>query len=155
MRRDALHEDRGKDPKHHQAKAGHADGAVEQLAVKTEAAFESDGEREKHHKPDPHRGQPRGHCPDDARALRIVQNDPADDMADADQQEHQHRIAHRHQRIIDRPALEAERVIGIDHHLAGAHAAQAQRDIHHEGGREHDHRGKHDRVEKKTDFTGP
>jgi hypothetical protein len=64
-------EGRREDPEHHQPEAHHADGAVEEFAVKAEPALEIDRGREDHDQRDPDRRQARRHAADDARASSV------------------------------------------------------------------------------------
>jgi hypothetical protein len=155
MGRHDAREGRREDPEHHQAEAHHADGAVEELAVEAELALEVDRRREDHGERDPDRRQARGHATDDALGLQRGQDHAAHDIGRAAGHEQQDGVFHRHQRVVHRRSVECQRVIGVDLHLARAHADEVEDEVRNEPEREDDNRRQHDRVEDGSKSAGP
>jgi hypothetical protein len=126
---DEAREGRREDPEHHQPEAHHADGAVEELAVKAQLALEVDRPGEDDDEADPDGRQPAGHGPDDALGLHRRHQHAADDVARAAGDEEERGVFHRHQRVIHRRAVDGQRVVGVDLHLASADADERQDEV--------------------------
>ncbi|WP_407059658.1 hypothetical protein [Roseicyclus elongatus] len=152
---DHAREDRGEHPEHHDAKADHADQAVEQFAIEAQLALEGDRHGEKHDQRDPDRQELPRHGADDPLVHRVGLYKAADDEHHAAGEEQEHRVFHRHKGVIDRGAADGQRVVGVDLHLARAQPGKGEGEVRqHADGKNH-HRRQHQGVQDGAERASP
>ncbi len=120
-------EERGEDPEHDDAEADHADGGIEELAVKPEPPPEAQRQREEDDERDPDRHEPPGHRAEDA-GIAARQDGAAEDVDEDEGHQREEEPAHRPFGKGEEAGAGRRGAVGIDPD-AGVGREERQRDL--------------------------